>query len=77
MMHLRHVYAAVVACATSDRWLGEVHARTCKRLGEGDPVGVRLVLCALVSDKIASDGRSLPTRRARRQRAHLQARGRR
>ena len=76
MIYLRHVRAAVVACATSDRWLGELHARACKRLGEGDPVGVRLVLCAMVTNRIASDGRSLPTRRARRRQAQLPSRGR-
>jgi hypothetical protein len=75
MRYLRHVRAAIVACAKRDRSLGEVHARACKRLGETDPVGVRLMLCSLVSGKISRDGRSLPTRRARRCHARPQSGG--
>ena len=71
MIYLRHVHAAVVACETIDRSLGEVHARACKRLGESDPAGVRLTLCSLVSGKIARDGRSVPVRRAHLHRARL------
>ena len=69
MTYLGHVQAAVVAYASDHRPLGEVHARVCKKLGQSDPVGVRLALCSLVSGKIGRDGRSL---RPRRRQARLQ-----
>jgi hypothetical protein len=65
--YLRHVQAALVEFATSDRSFGEVQARVCKRLGESDPAGVRLTLYALVSGKIGRDGRNrLPRQRRAR-----------
>ena len=72
MKYLRHVQAAVFACARSDRSIGEVHARACKRLGYSDPMCVRLTLCRLVRGQMGRDQGSLPTRRARRRRAWIE-----